>query len=83
MNNKDKLEKLKKRNLVLKPIVLKGVKTSKELDEYRLTIPNERSEYYANLEQIEALEWELKTPAEKKEILRQRELSKLKREGKL
>lgn len=34
-------------------------------------------------EQIEKLEWELKTPEEQKIYLEQRNLSKLKREGKL
>lgn len=82
-NKKEILEKLLKRNEVLKKIVFVGFKTEKELLKYREKIKNERDEYYDNLEQIEKLEWDLKTPEEKERYLKEEEISKLKRERKL
>lgn len=82
-NNKKRLEELKIRNEVLKPIVFVSFNTEKELLAYRKKITKERDEYYDNLEQIQQLEWELLTPEEQereKEVLR---LMKEKREGKM
>jgi len=83
MNNKERQKVLKKRNDELHPIVFVGFETIEELESYRSTIELERIEYFENIKQIEDLEWNLKTPKEQEEILEQRRLSKLKREGKL
>ncbi len=83
MTKKEQLATLKKRIEELKPIVKKGFKTSEELQEYKQNNIEIFNEYYEVYEQIEALEWELKTPAERKFIEEQRKLMKLKREGKL
>ena len=81
--SKEKIEKLRKRNTEINNIIDKDFKTIDELKKHRVANQSLYDEYYSNVEEIEVLEWELKTPAEKNEILRQRELSKLKREGKL
>ena len=67
VNNKEKLEKILKRNEELKPIVFKSFKTEKELDNYSKKIQKEINEYYDNLEKIEKLEWELMTSKEREE----------------
>jgi hypothetical protein len=82
-NKKTKLDKLMKRNDILKPIVFKSFKTEKELDNYSITIQNEIDEYYDNQEQIQQIEYELMTPKEKEDYDEYRRLSKLKAEGKL
>jgi len=82
-NKKQELEKLIKRNEELKQIVFVSFNTEKELLDYRKKIAKERDEYYDNLEQIQQLEWELMTPEEKEQYLKEEEISKLKREGKL
>ncbi|MCT3700577.1 hypothetical protein CMU66_13550 [Elizabethkingia anophelis] len=83
-NKKELLKKLIKRNEELKPLVFKSFKTEKELDNYSKNIQKEIDEYYDNQDQIRQLEYELKTPEEKKEYdeyLRKLKL-KLKSEGK-
>ena len=77
------LQKLITRNEVLKPIDFVEFNTEKELIKKKKKILKEREEYYNNLELIERLQWELKTPDEKKQYLKEEEISKLKREGKL
>ncbi|MDV3498758.1 hypothetical protein CMU88_00230 [Elizabethkingia anophelis] len=79
-NKKELLKKLIKRNEELKPLVFKSFKTEKELDNYSKNIQKEIDEYYDNQDQIRQLEYELKTPEEKKEY--DEYLRKLKSEGK-
>lgn len=82
-NKKQLLEQLKKRNEKLKPLVFKSFKTKKELDKYSKTIQTEIEEYYNTQEQIQKLKWDLMTPEEQSKKLKEREISKLKRDGKL
>lgn len=82
-NKKQKLEELKKRAEELKPITTKGFKTDKELDTYKQKNSKIFNEYYRVCEEIEQLKWELKSPEEKAQYLKEEEISKLKREGKL
>lgn len=80
---KENLEKLKKINKELKPIIFKSFDTMEELRKYKERKKEVFAEYFENQEQIEKLEWDLMTPEEQKkeeEVLR---LMKLKREGKL
>ncbi len=82
-NKKEELKKLKLRFEELKPITTKGFKTDEELDKFEKKNKKTFDEYYDLGEQIEQLEWELKTPEEKAQYLKEEEISKLKREGKL
>ncbi|HFK5508307.1 hypothetical protein [Elizabethkingia anophelis] len=81
-NKKELLKKLIKRNEELKPLVFKSFKTEKELDNYSKNIQKEIDEYYDNQDQIRQLEYELKTPEEKKEYDEYLRKLKLKSEGK-
>ncbi|WP_278555282.1 hypothetical protein [Elizabethkingia bruuniana] len=81
-NKKELLKKLIKRNEELKPLVFKSFKTEKELDNYSKNIQKEIDEYYDNQDQIRQLEYELKTPEEKKEYDEYLRQLKLKSEGK-
>ncbi|HIC8756914.1 TPA: hypothetical protein ACW72O_002705, partial [Elizabethkingia anophelis] len=69
-------------NEELKPLVFKSFKTEKELDNYSKNIQKEIDEYYDNQDQIRQLEYELKTPEEKKEYDEYLRKLKLKSEGK-
>ncbi len=80
-NKKQLLERLKKRNEELKPIVFKSFKTEKELLNHRKKITKKRDEYYDNQEQIQQLEWELMTPEEQEEQRKLEHFLKLKAKG--
>ena len=83
MNKKLKLEQINNRIQELKQIISKSFKTDEELDNYIIEYQNEFDEYYSLRKEKEALEWELKTPDEKKQHEELIKKMKLKRQGKL
>lgn len=83
MTKKDELQKLQQRMSEIKPIVSKGFRTDKEIDDYKKKNQKVFNEYYQLFEKIEQLEWELMTPEERKKEEEIIEKMKLKREGKL
>ena len=84
MDAKEKLEKLRTRLDEIKPMVSKSFPAfSGELEKYRDQNIDIFNEYYDIREQIQQLEWELMSPEEQSKKLKEREISKLKREGKL
>ncbi|MDV2448931.1 hypothetical protein ATE49_12480 [Elizabethkingia miricola] len=82
MTKKEELQKLQKRMAEVKPIVSKSFSTDKELDDYKKKNQKIFNEYYELFEQIPRLEYELKTPEEKKEYDEYLRKLKLKSEGK-
>lgn len=83
MNINEKIENLRLELKKLDPIVEKRFKTSKELENHVQKYKDEYQKAHNLFEQIQQLEWELKTPEEQKQYLKEEEISKLKREGKL
>ena len=83
MDKKVILQEKEKRMVELKPIVFKGFKTSEELKLYLKKIKKYCDEYDALFQEIQQLKWELMTPEEREQYLKEEEISKLKREGKL
>ena len=82
MASNELLTKLVQRNEVLKPIVSKGFPVGTgELDIYVSQYQTEYDEYSANFQEIQRLEWELKTPEEQAEELERDRLFKAKRSG--
>jgi spermidine/putrescine-binding protein len=81
MEKKEKLDKLKKRLEEIKPIVTKGFDSSQELQAYKQNNITIFNEYYEICEEIEKLEWELMTPAEREKEEETIRLMKLKRDG--
>jgi hypothetical protein len=83
MDDIKKIEKLKKRNLELEPIVSKGFEPfTDELEKHKEKNKAIFDEYFDNLEEIERLEWEQLSPKEQEERKEHRRLLDLKAQGK-
>ena len=81
--NIDKLESLKKELEQYNDLINQTFKTKEELRRFRENNLERFNQLIELKKQIDKLEWELKSPEEQAQILEQRRLSRLKREGKL
>ena len=79
----DKLESLKKELEQYNDLINQTFKTKEELRQFRENNLQRFNQLIELKKQIDGLEWKLKSPEEQAQILEQRRLSRLKREGKL